>query len=115
MLARGDSGWYVMSRYLRRHRFTLAAGIALFLSLAGGLAGTAWQARVAAIQRDQAVDEAARSKAVNDYLMHMFRVADEDEGETVSARKVLEQAASRVREEFASDPRSGARNPARAR
>lgn len=105
VLARGDSGGYLVSRYLRRHRFAVAAAFAVLFSLAVGAVGIAWQAREAAIQRDRALAEASRSKAVSDYLMHMFRIAGEDsEGQDVSARVVLEKAASRVRDEFSADP-----------
>jgi serine/threonine protein kinase len=66
VLARGDGGWYLMSRYIRRHRLVFAAGGALLLSLALGSAGIAWQAREAAVQRDQALAAAQRTKAISD-------------------------------------------------
>ncbi|HKY90356.1 MAG TPA: tetratricopeptide repeat protein, partial [Nevskiaceae bacterium] len=104
--ARGDGTLYLASRFMRRHRFAFAAGVALLISLAAGAAGIAWQAREAANQRDEARAQATRMKAVNDYMLYMFRVADEEKaaGETVSARTVLEKSASRVREAFADDP-----------
>lgn len=41
-------------RFVRRHRAAVAAGAALVLALAGGVAATAWQARIAARERDKA-------------------------------------------------------------
>jgi non-specific serine/threonine protein kinase/serine/threonine-protein kinase len=70
---------------------------ALLLALVGGLLGTLWQARVAARERDIARTEAARSDAVRDYVMLMFREAGEDRGEAeLTAKQVLERSAARL-------------------
>ncbi len=54
VLARGRSGAYRLSRFVRRHRAALLAGALVTLSLVGGLVGTAWEARIAREQRDRA-------------------------------------------------------------
>lgn len=104
--ARPDSAGYRASRFVRRHRAGVMAAAAAAIALCVGLAAALWQAREARAQRDEARASEARTKAMQDYLMHMFRVADDEkhEGESVSARTVLEKAAGRVREEFRDDP-----------
>jgi eukaryotic-like serine/threonine-protein kinase len=96
---------YRLGRTLRRHRWWFAAGLAVFASLSLGLAGTAWQAREAAIERDLARREAGRADAVRQYLMLMFRSAGErTQAGSLTAQAVLDQAAARVFDELAADP-----------
>ena len=45
---------YKTRRFVRRNRGTVAAAAALAVTLAAGVAATAWQARVAAAERDKA-------------------------------------------------------------
>ena len=54
VLARGRTTAYLLSRLVRRHRVAVATGALVFLSLVVGLAGTAWQAHVASVERDRA-------------------------------------------------------------
>jgi serine/threonine protein kinase len=54
VLARGRTTAYLVSRLVRRHRVAVATGAAVFLTLVAGLGATAWQARVASIERDRA-------------------------------------------------------------
>lgn len=105
--ARGGAKLYVLGRFARRYRWTVAAIASLILALAAGLAGTAWQAREAARERDIARTEAARSDAVRDYVMLMFREAGEDSGEgEITAKQVLERSA----EKLLSEPTSARRD-----
>ena len=65
--------------------------------LAAGLAGTMWQAREAARERDIARIEATRSDATRDYMMLMFREAGEDAGDgELTAKQVLDRSASNL-------------------
>jgi non-specific serine/threonine protein kinase/serine/threonine-protein kinase len=95
--ARDDSVIYVLGKFLLRHRWSVASAVSLLIVLAAGLAGTAWQAREAARERDIARTEATRSDAVRDYLMLMFREAAEEKGEgELTAKQVLERSASQL-------------------
>jgi non-specific serine/threonine protein kinase/serine/threonine-protein kinase len=49
-----QSSWYRARRFLRRNRKAAIAGAALAVALAGGGVATAWQARIAAAERDKA-------------------------------------------------------------
>jgi serine/threonine protein kinase/tetratricopeptide (TPR) repeat protein len=52
--ARGHTTTYLLSRFVRRHRVAVVSGALVFLALLAGLAGTIWQAREAALERDRA-------------------------------------------------------------
>ncbi|HET9250885.1 MAG TPA: protein kinase [Candidatus Eisenbacteria bacterium] len=54
VLARGRTTAYLLSRLVRRHRVAVATAAAVLLTLLAGLATTAWQARVASVERDRA-------------------------------------------------------------
>lgn len=95
--ARGGARTYLLLHFLRRYRWAVAATLALVTVLAAGLAGTAWQAREAARERDIARTEATRSDAVRDYVMLMFREAGQDAGEgELTAKQVLDRSAKKL-------------------
>jgi serine/threonine-protein kinase len=97
--ARPDTWGYRAGKFARRHRLRLAAGAVTFLSLAGGLAGTAWQARVAA-------SEAAKQREVKEFLIDLFRVSDPEQsrGREITARQLLELGARRADSALAMAP-----------
>jgi WD40 repeat protein/serine/threonine protein kinase len=61
VLAQPDSLAYRVAKFVGRHRIGIAAAAVLILILAGGLAATTYEARVAAIQRDAAIRAQLRS------------------------------------------------------
>ena len=69
-----------MARYLRRHRWAVAASATLTLALCAGLAGTLWQARIAGherdlarAERDAALLQVRRNNALYEFLQGLFR------------------------------------------
>jgi predicted Ser/Thr protein kinase len=70
--ARGTAFGYRARRFLRRNLAAVAAGATLALVLSVGLAGTLWQARVAARERDSALFVAERSDAARDFLVRLL-------------------------------------------
>jgi tetratricopeptide (TPR) repeat protein len=96
VLAREGARLYVFGRWLRRYRWPVAAAGALILALAFGLAGTAWQARLARAQ-------AARATAVLGFLESLFEGSDPavTKGESITARELLDRGAARADTEFA--------------
>jgi WD40 repeat protein/serine/threonine protein kinase len=60
VLAQKDSLAYRIRKFAGRYRIAIAAGSVLILTLAGGLAATTYEARVAAAQRDQALESDSR-------------------------------------------------------
>jgi len=61
VLAQPDSAAYRAFKFVRRHRVGVGAISALILTLAAGLAATSYEARVAALQRDAALQAQRRS------------------------------------------------------
>ncbi|MEP6908305.1 MAG: serine/threonine-protein kinase, partial [Pseudoxanthomonas sp.] len=105
--ARGDARGYAMRRFLSRHRLGFAATAAVFLALAVGLIGTAWQAQEARRERDQVLQEMARGDAVKNYLLLMFRSAGENSAdESTTAKQVFDQSAKRLAAEYRNDPKT---------
>jgi non-specific serine/threonine protein kinase/serine/threonine-protein kinase len=100
---------YLLGRFLRRHRWGVAAAAALVLTLAGGLVAFAWQARRAAVERDAARRAADREEALRYHLVTLFResLAPADGGAPsapLSAKAMLDRSAERVLERYADDP-----------
>jgi eukaryotic-like serine/threonine-protein kinase len=89
--ARPDTVRYRAGRFVRRHRAGVAATAVLLLSLTGGLAGTAWQARQARLQ-------AERAEVARDFLIALFQASDpaESRGDEITARDLLDRGAARA-------------------
>jgi non-specific serine/threonine protein kinase/serine/threonine-protein kinase len=104
--ARGDALGYRVRRALRRYWLAAGASMLFVLGLLGALAAVTFAQREAAVERDIARTESARSRAVRDYLAHMFRDASQQAraGAPLTAKQVLDQAAERVDAQFAADP-----------
>ena len=108
--ARGDAFGYRLRRLLRR--YWLAAGLTLlaFAAMAAALTAISLARNEAVRERDIAQTEARRSKAVRDYLAHMFRDAGQHagQGDSLTAKQVLDQAAARVQASFSDAPATNA-------
>ena len=84
---------YHARRFVRRHRAAVAAGAVLALALAGGGVATAWQARIAAQERDKAQN---RFRQVQEFsrslLFDVHNALRSVPGATESQRLLLERA-----------------------
>jgi eukaryotic-like serine/threonine-protein kinase len=89
--ARQEGLLYRAGKFVRRHRFALAAAAAVAVSLVGGLGAALWQAREASL-------EAKKSAEVKDFLVQILADADPDEsrGRTVTVREVLDRGVQRI-------------------
>lgn len=108
--ARGGAFGYRARRFLRRYWLAASVLLFVFVGLVGALAAISMARQEALRERDIAQVEARRSKAVRDYLAHMFRDAGQHarDGEPLTAKQVLDQAAARVQASFADDPATDA-------
>ncbi len=109
--ARAPRRRYLLGRFLKRHRWGVAAVVALFLALAGGLVAVAWQARRAGLERDAARRAADREEALRYHLVNLFRdslaPAASGGGEPagpLSAKAMLDRSARRVIASYGDDP-----------
>lgn len=106
VLAHAQTWQYRSGKWLRRHWGIAALLGGILLALGSGIAGTAWQARHAAAERDAARLEARRSQAVRDYLALMFRDTGAPESENASAHSVLATAVDNIERRFVGDPQT---------
>jgi len=97
--ARPEGRRYRAGKFVRRHRVGIAVVVSLVLSLMGGLAATAWQARAKTL-------EAQKAEAVKTFLVSIFQGADPAQaaGREVTLRQVLDEGAERVQRDLASEP-----------
>ena len=93
-----DGRGYRARKFVRRHRVGVAAGIAVFLSLAGGLAAALWQGNRAGEARDRAESALAETRDVNDFLVGLFGMEESEAGtiDTAAARALLDRGLGRL-------------------
>jgi len=111
VLAQPGSAWYWFSHLVRRHRLAAAVTAGVTLSLAAGLSIALWQANVAHRQAYAAQRETAKAKAVQDFLLDIFRANTEKARDPVAARQttareMLDLGAQRVTSALAGAPDS---------
>ena len=97
--ARPEGRRYRAGKFVRRHRVGIAVAVSLVLSLVGGLAATAWQARAKTL-------EAQKAEAVKAFLISIFQGADpvQAAGREITLRQVLDEGAERVQRDLAGQP-----------
>ena len=109
---------YRAGKFVRRHRFGVAAAATVGLLLIAFAATMAVQAQRIARERDRANREAERAskeaeaaKQVSDFLTGLFRVSDpaESRGRELTARAVLDRGAASIDAELKRDPALQAR------
>ncbi|NIP79333.1 MAG: protein kinase, partial [Gemmatimonadetes bacterium] len=103
--ARKGARGYRLRAFLRRHRYQVAAGALVMLSLTVGAGAAAWQARVAGTERDRAEDALRQSEEITAFLMDLFAVSDPGEArpDEVTAADLMRRGVSRV-EALSSQP-----------
>jgi eukaryotic-like serine/threonine-protein kinase len=99
--ARPDTLGYRVAKFVRRHRLSVALATLVLLAFAGGLAGTVWQARAAARQRDFALSQLGRAESINAFTA--FVLGQVPSGRPVSMREILARAERLVDKRFAKD------------
>ena len=116
---------YRLRKFIRRRSGVVAALGGVMLALGLGLAArtieadranrAAQEAIAARLETEAALQEAEQARAeaaqVSDFLLDIFRVSDPStaQGQTVTARELLDEAATKVRDGFADQPTARAR------
>jgi serine/threonine-protein kinase len=100
VLARAPGAWYRFGKFAARHRLGVALGAGAVLSL---LAVTA----VAVVMGLQAREESARAVAARDFMLNIFKRADQEKsrGADITARDMLETGRKDVLTRLAGQPR----------
>ncbi|MAF59075.1 serine/threonine-protein kinase [Ponticaulis sp.] len=101
----GGTG-YRLGLFLKRNALATTAVSAVILALGAGLAGTIWQAEEAARERDLAIQERERLRAMQQATFVMFSEASD--GAETTSRELVSRSAQRVLEEFEDNPAEAA-------
>ena len=111
VLARPPSAVYKAGKFVRRHRVGVAAGLAVALAIVAGSIGTTAGLLRALRAERQANLEAETARQVSDFLVDLFRVAEPDraQGETITARQLLDEGSRRISHELRQQPMTRAR------
>jgi non-specific serine/threonine protein kinase/serine/threonine-protein kinase len=106
VLASPPSRIYRIQKFTRRHWAGVVVAALVFVLLAAFTVTMTVQERRTAQERDRANREAATATQVSDILTSLFRVSDPSEarGNSLTAREVLDTAASRIDKELAGQP-----------
>jgi serine/threonine-protein kinase len=103
VLARPDSVPYRLNRFAARHRVGLGVAAVVAFAFAVFLA---YHTMRLSDERDLAQLEAAKAEQVATFLRGLFEVSDPSisRGETVTARELLDEGATRIERELAGQP-----------
>ena len=97
---------YRATKFVRRNRTSVTAGVVVGIALTAGLAGSLWQARRATVAAALAADETEKAQLVAELMGDLFRLSDPSEslGDTITARDLLDRGAERIRAGFDDQP-----------
>ena len=104
--ARADSMTYRTRKFVGRHQMAMALGAGILGALLI-LISLLWiQSRQLLDERDRVVSERNRATAVSDFLVELFAIPDPTraQGETVTARRLLERGIDQIETDLASEP-----------
>jgi serine/threonine-protein kinase len=109
--AQADTMAYRTGKFVRRHKFGVAAGALLVLALTAGVAGTTVGMLRARRAEAEARTETATAERYSDFLVHMFSVSTPEgsKGREVTARDILQDGADKVHKELNGEPALQAR------
>jgi len=100
VLAGPPSALYRSRKFVRRHRFGVAAAATATLGLVG-------LAVLMTVQAARITREAEAKQRVSEFLTELFQVSDPDKGRgnSITARELLDSGAAKIRGKLTDDPR----------
>lgn len=111
VIARKDTFSYRATKFIARHKASVAAASAVVLTLMAGIIATTWQARAAREQRDSALAQQAKAQRINTFLQSVLQYANpawysagKDKGPNTTTLDALNDAAKRVDSELPDQP-----------
>jgi serine/threonine protein kinase len=111
--ARGGTGWYRASKFVRRHRWALAGVATLFGVVSAAAVVSTVQARWLAAERDRAAeaeqrarDEADTAREVTEFLVALLAPArpEQAQGKAPTLIELLDRGAERIQRELRERP-----------
>ena len=113
VIARRDTFSYRSAKFMRRHWLPLSTAAAVFFLIAAFAVTTYEQAARIAAERDRVAEqreladrERIRAEEVSSFLVNLFKLSDPEEnrGNQVTARELLDSAAQRLRSALSDQP-----------
>jgi eukaryotic-like serine/threonine-protein kinase len=106
VLAHPPSAAYRASKFVRRHRWAVAAAASAVVLLITFAAVTAVQARRIAAERDRASRQAEAAQRVANFMKGMFKMSDPSQarGNSITARELLDRASKEIDTGLAKEP-----------
>lgn len=111
VIARPDTAGYRAAKFVARHKAGVGAAALLVATMSAGIAATAWQSRVAAVESKRSHVEAAKAQRINGFLQDMLSFSSPAYGSSnphkdpdAKVSQVVEQAAKRAETELADQP-----------
>jgi eukaryotic-like serine/threonine-protein kinase len=111
--ARPDSVSYRLGKFIRRNRMAVGAGTLLMLTIVAGVAGTIYQARIAAdqarlanLERDRAVRELRFAQSGEEFMRFLL---SEQSQKPLTGQELLARAEKMIEGQFSDDPQSHGR------
>lgn len=106
ILARPDAVGYRMRKFVQRHWVGVSAATAFVLVLVAFSITTAFQAEAIRTQAEQLARERDAAEEVATFLAGLFEVANPraSQGDTLTARHLLDEGAARIQEDLAAQP-----------
>ncbi len=106
LIAAPESRVYRLRKFLRRNRGSVAAGVAVFVVLVGGIVAARWQAGIAEAQRDEAQRQRVAAETTSQFLIDVFQAADpaSSRGRAVPAIEIVRGAVAQLQYRFRDQP-----------
>ena len=105
VIARAETMTYLFSKFIKRHRTGFILSLVFLILLIGGSFIIAWQANLAAKDRDKAKLEAAKSERINKFMQDIFAAPNpEVNGKDIRVVDVLKNASEKIDKELSDDP-----------
>lgn len=105
--ARRDTFTYLAGKFIRRHRGLFTAGVLSLLILISGIFTIAWQANIAARERDKALMAQQKAERINDFFQQILSSANprwfvnrKVKGPDVTVLEVLNEASAQLDNEM---------------
>lgn len=104
--ARPSTIGYRARKFIQRNKWAVSVLTIALFSVLAGLGIALWQADVARTERDIAQSEAAKTLAVQNYLVDLFEAADpaENRGEEITVREIVDRGIAGLEEGFGGQP-----------
>ena len=104
--AAGGARGYRVRKFMRRHRFGVAASVAIVIVLLTGVIATLLQAHRANVEAERAEAQTRSAVATKNFLIAAFKSASPNQalGQSLTPRQMIDEGARRARLELSKEP-----------